>query len=157
MTALFMVSGVIRSAQRSICPRTVSVCHVITLETTSGPRTRCMTSLYHQSVGTGCVVIETETSGVWYIRYGAQYYLDVRQFLYAIYDDIFLLIKTIVNFFLYLDLNARQNESYLSYYDAKIITLTCVLNIIQIWTDNNFPYNRLSCDICQHTHWVESW
>lgn len=157
MTALFMVSGVICSAQRSICPRTVSVCHVITLETTSGPRTRCMTSLYHQSVGTGCVVIETETFGVWHIRYGAQYYLDVRQFLYAIYDDIFLLIKTIVNFFLSLDLNARQNESYLSYYDAKIITLTCVLNIIQILIDNNFPYNRLSCDICQHTHWVESW
>lgn len=97
--ALFMESGVIRLAQRSICPRTVSVCHVITLETTSGSRTRCMTSLYHQSVGTGCVVIETETSGVWYIRYGAQYYLNVRQFLYAIYDDIFLLIKTIVNFF----------------------------------------------------------
>lgn len=35
-------------------------------------------------------------------------------------------------FFLSLDLNAPQNESYLSYYDAKIIMLTCILNIIQI-------------------------
>lgn len=109
MTALFVVHGVIRSTQRSVYPRTVSVCHVITLETTSGPRTRCMTSLNDHSVGTSCVVTDTETLEVWYIGYDAQYHLNVW---YAIYDDIFLLIKTTFFFNLWILIHVKMKVIY---------------------------------------------
>lgn len=109
MTALFVVRGVIRSTQRSIYPRTVSVCHVITLETTSGPRTRCMTSLNDHSVGTSCVVTDTETLEVWYIGYDAQYHLNVW---YVIYDDIFLLIKTTFFFNLWILIHVKMKVIY---------------------------------------------
>lgn len=116
MTALFVVHGVIRSTQRSVYPRTVSVCHVITLETTSGPRTRCMTSLNDHSVGTSCDVTGTETLEVWYIGYDTQYHLWWHIFAHK--DNFFLIC------------GSCQNESYLSYYIAKLITLTRVIYII---------------------------